>query len=111
MAVRHGRDPMLYLYEDFLRVFDPSAVAKYGVYYTPPEVVKLMVAQTECELINGLGTNGLLDPNVRLLDPACGTGTFMIGAADRAADQAEAQFGGGMVGANHVRFRAAHVWV
>lgn len=98
MAVRDGRDPMLYLYEDFLRVFDPAAVAKYGVYYTPPEVVELMVAETERALIEGLGTDGLLDENVRLLDPACGTGTFMIGAADRAAGRAEAQFGVGMIG-------------
>lgn len=98
MAVRNGRDPMLYLYEDFLRVFDPSAVAKYGVYYTPPEIVQLMVAETERALIQGLGTDGLLDQNVRLLDPACGTGTFMIGAAERAAERAGLQFGAGMIG-------------
>ena len=35
LAPRRGRDPMLYLYEDFLRVFDPEAVKNYGVYYTP----------------------------------------------------------------------------
>lgn len=98
MAVRNGRDPMLYLYEDFLRVFDPTAVAKYGVYYTPPEVVRLMVAEADRALIDGLGTDGLLDPEVRLLDPACGTGTFMIGAADRAAERAAGQFGAGMIG-------------
>ncbi len=94
-----GRDPMLYLYEDFLRVFDPDAVARYGVYYTPPEIVKLMVAETDRALRDNLGTNGLLDADVRLLDPACGTGTFLIGAADKAATDAEAQFGPGMVGA------------
>lgn len=93
-----GRDPMLYLYEDFLRVFSPEDVAKYGVYYTPPEVVKLLVAETDRVLRNSLGTDGLLDPDVRLLDPACGTGTFLIAAADKAATDAEAQFGQGMVG-------------
>jgi Type ISP C-terminal specificity domain/N-6 DNA Methylase len=93
-----GRDPMLYLYEDFLRVFNPEEVAKYGVYYTPPEVVKLIVAETDRVLKGNLGTDGLLDPNVRLLDPACGTGTFLIAAADKAATDAEAQFGQGMVG-------------
>ncbi len=40
-----GRDPVLYLYEDFLRVFDPDAVARYGVYCTPPEVVRLIIAE------------------------------------------------------------------
>ena len=94
-----GRDPMLYLYEDFLRVFDPDAVAKYGVYYTPPEVVKLMVAETDRALRDNLDTNGLLDGDVRLLDPACGTGTFLIGAANKAATDAEDQYGPGMVGA------------
>ena len=98
LALRDGRDPMLYLYEDFLRVFDPAAVAKYGVYYTPPEVVELIVAETERELQGALGTDGFLDEQVRLLDPACGTGTFMIGAADRAARRAEAEFGPAMVG-------------
>jgi Type ISP C-terminal specificity domain/N-6 DNA Methylase len=98
LVPRNGRDPMLYLYEDFLRVFDPEAVAKYGVYYTPPEIVKLMVAETDRALRDQLGTDGLLDRDVRLLDPACGTGTFLIGAADAAADAAEAQFGAGMIG-------------
>ncbi len=98
LALRDGRDPMLYLYEDFLRVFDPAAVARYGVYYTPPEIVDLMVAETERELQGALGTDGLLDEGVRLLDPACGTGTFMIGAADRAARRAEAEYGPAMVG-------------
>ena len=79
-----GRDPMLYLYEDFLRVFNPEDVAKYGVYYTPPEIVKLIVAETDRALRRDLDTNGLLDRNVRLLDPACGTGTFLIGAAEKA---------------------------
>ncbi len=98
LVPRDGRDPMLYLYEDFLRVFDPEAVAKYGVYYTPPEIVKLMVAETDRALRDQLGTDGLLDRDVRLLDPACGTGTFLIGAADAAADAAEAQYGAGMIG-------------
>jgi hypothetical protein len=98
LAPRHGRDPMLYLYEDFLRVFDPDAVAKYGVYYTPPEVVQLMVAETDRVLRDALGTDGLLDESVQLLDPACGTGTFLIGAGNRAAEIAEERFGPGMVG-------------
>jgi N-6 DNA Methylase len=92
-----GRDPLLYLYEDFLRVFDPDAAVKYGVYYTPPEVVRLIVAETDRALKNGLGTEGLLDPNVELLDPACGTGTFLIAAAGAAAEAAATRFGSGAV--------------
>jgi len=44
LAVRpDGRDPILYFYEDFLQVFDPQARERYGVYYTPVEVVRYMV--------------------------------------------------------------------
>ena len=92
-----GRDPLLYLYEDFLRVFDPAAVARYGVYYTPPEVVRLIVAETDRALQDGMGTDGLLDPAVQLLDPACGTGTFLIAAAGAVAASAAARYGPGAV--------------
>jgi hypothetical protein len=92
-----GRDPVLYLYENFLRVFDPEAVAKFGVYYTPPEIVKLIVSQTSVAL-RQIGTDGLIDPNVRILDPACGTGTFALGCIAQAAEEAETQSGIGMVG-------------
>ncbi len=45
-----GRDPILYFYEDFLRTFDPEAREKFGVYYTPVEVVRYMVgmSSTRC---------------------------------------------------------------
>jgi len=95
---QEGRDPVLYLYEDFLRIFDPGAVAKYGVYYTPPQIVRLIVAETDRALRDGLGTEGLLDEGVRVLDPACGTGTFLIGGIGRAAAAAADRFGAGMVG-------------
>jgi len=96
---RDGRDPVLYLYEDFLRVFDPEAVARYGVYYTPPEVVKLIVAETDRALRNGLGADGLLDRDVNLLDPACGTGTFLIAATSAVAERARQEMGPGAVAA------------
>ena len=35
-----GRDPILYFYENFLQTFDPVARERYGVYYTPVEVVR-----------------------------------------------------------------------
>lgn len=94
---RDGRDPMLYLYEDFLRVFDPEAAIKYGVYYTPPDIVRLIVAESDRALREGLGTDGLLDPDVQLLDPACGTGTFLIAAAGAVAERVASRFGRGAV--------------
>ena len=97
-------DPLLYLYEDFLRVFDPEAVRKYGVYYTPPEIVRLIVSEVDRTLRERFETEGLLDTNVSLLDPACGTGTFLIAAANKAAERAESTYGRGAVAAEVTAF-------
>ena len=97
LAPVNGRDPVLYLYEDFLRVFDPAAVRQYGVYYTPPDVVRMIVAEVDRTLRGSFETDGLLDEHVLLLDPACGTGTFLIAAAGAAAERASARFGEGAV--------------
>ena len=94
-----GYDPVLYLYENFLRTFDPAAVERYGVYYTPPEVVRLIVAEADRALRNGLGVDGLMDGTVQLLDPACGTGTFLISATSLVAQSARERYGEGAVAA------------
>lgn len=83
-----GRDPILYFYEDFLAVFDPKARERYGVYYTPVAVVRYMVGALDRALRDHLGTDGLGDSAVTLLDPAVGTGTFLLGVAERVKAQA-----------------------
>lgn len=98
------RDPLLYLYEDFLRVFDPEAVKRYGVYYTPPDVVRMMVAEVERILQGRFRTNGLLDENVNLLDPACGTGTFLLSATSLAAERAAQEYGSAAAAAEVAAF-------
>jgi hypothetical protein len=92
---RAGRDPILYFYEDFLEVFDPDARRRHGVFFTPVPVVRFMVAATERALRSALGTDGLLDRNVLILDPACGTGTFLIAAMAQAADRVRDTLGEG----------------
>lgn len=105
------RDPLLYLYEDFLRVFDPEAVKRYGVYYTPPDVVALMVAEVERLLQDRFRTNGLLDERVNLLDPACGTGTFLIAATSLAAERAAHEYGSAAAAAEVAAFaQRAHAF-
>lgn len=89
-----GRDPILYFYEDFLRIFDPAAREKYGVYYTPIQVVRYMTGALDRALRDNLGTQGLRDPAVTILDPATGTGTFLLGVAERVRDQVMAEEGG-----------------
>jgi hypothetical protein len=89
-----GRDPILYFYEDFLSIFDPAAREKYGVYYTPIEVVRYMTGALDRALRDNLGTQGLRDPAVTILDPATGTGTFLLGVAERVREQVMADEGG-----------------
>ncbi len=93
LAIRpDGRDPILYFYEDFLKTFDPEARERYGVYYTPVEIVQYMVGALDRALRGDLRTQGLRDPDVTILDPATGTGTFLLGIAQRVRDQ---ESGGG----------------
>ncbi len=99
LAATPDTDPILYFYEDFLGVFDPEAKRRHGVFFTPVPVVRFMVAATDRALRAGLGTEGLVDPNVLLLDPACGTGTFLIAAATRVAASVRASMGEGAVAA------------
>jgi hypothetical protein len=88
-APPNQRDPILYFYEDFLQTFDPAARRSYGVYYTPVEVVQYMVGALDRALRDNLATQGLRDPNVTILDPAAGTGTFLLGIAERVRSQAQ----------------------
>lgn len=90
----NGRDPILYFYEDFLSIFDPAARERYGVYYTPIEVVRYMAGALDRALRDNLGTQGLRDPAVTILDPATGTGTFLLGVAERVRAQVMAEEGG-----------------
>lgn len=96
---KHKEDPILYFYEDFLGVFDPADRARHGVYFTPIPVVQFMIKSVNDTLINGLECDGLLDPNVLILDPACGTGTFLIAAANEIGKQAAEKYGEGTVAA------------
>ena len=88
-------DPILYFYEDFLSVFDPAARERHGVYFTPVEVVRFMTGALDRVARNHLGLKGLRDPGLTLLDPAVGTGTFLLGVAERVREQAQAAGGAG----------------
>lgn len=69
-------------YEPFLHAFDPELRKDLGVWYTPPEIVRYMVARVDRLLRTELGiANGLADENVYVLDPAAGTGSYVIEVA------------------------------
>lgn len=94
LAVRATEpDPILYFYEDFLSVFDPAARERHGVYFTPVDVVRYMVAALDRSVREHLGLDGLRDSALTILDPATGTGTFLLGVVERVRSQAHASGG------------------
>lgn len=73
-----------YFYEPFLEAFDPELRKELGVWYTPPEVVKYMVERIDTVLRQDLGlADGLADKNVYVLDPCCGTGSYLVEVLER----------------------------
>ena len=67
-----------YFYEPFLEAFDPQLRKELGVWYTPTELVRYMVARVDHALIHDLGiTDGLAADHVVVLDPCCGTGAYL----------------------------------
>ena len=67
-----------YFYEPFLQAFDPALRKQLGVWYTPNEVVRYMVARVDRALRDDLGiAEGLAADNVYVLDPCCGTGAYL----------------------------------
>jgi type I restriction-modification system DNA methylase subunit len=59
----------------------PGARKAGGVYYTPRYVVDFIVERTVGKLLKGLGPKKV--EAIRVLDPACGSGSFLIRAFER----------------------------
>ena len=75
-----------YFYEPFLQAFDPDLRKQLGVWYTPTEVVRYMVARVDKVLKDDLGIpDGLAGENVYVLDPCCGTGAYLAEVLRRIA--------------------------
>jgi hypothetical protein len=100
-------DPVIHFYELFLKEYDAAQKVKRGVFYTPRPVVGFIVRsvdevlRTELGLADGLASTATwaevvaakpeiklpagvksTDPFVRILDPATGTGTFLVECVD-----------------------------
>ncbi|PTB99515.1 hypothetical protein C9993_02725 [Marinobacter sp. Z-F4-2] len=95
-------DPSIHFYQDFLDAYDPQIRRERGVYYTPDEVVSYIVRTSHTALQERFGLKlGLADTTswtefanvqgisvpegingdeafVQILDPAIGTGTFLL---------------------------------
>ena len=71
-------DPIVHFYETFLAHYNPRMRQRRGVYYTPEPVVSYIVRSIDHLLKTRFDRPmGLADENVMILDPACGTGTFL----------------------------------
>lgn len=110
-----GRDdPVIQFYETFLKAYDPEVREVRGVFYTPAQVVSYIVRSVDEILKSDFGLReGLADSSqvsittqhrdsetqpresphestyhrVIVLDPACGTGTFLYSVIDNIRDR------------------------
>lgn len=69
------------VYETFYKSYSPKKADRLGVVYTPNEIVRFMVRSTDYLLQKHFGKM-LQDPEVEILDPATGTGTFICDIID-----------------------------
>ena len=89
-----------YFYEPFLEEFDPALRKQLGVWFTPAEVVRYMVARVDCALKDDLGIeDGLAAENVYVLDPCCGTGAYLAETLKRIAANLQGKGLGALTGA------------
>lgn len=83
-----------YFYEPFLEAYDPELRKELGVWYTPSQVIEYMVARVDTVLREELDLpDGLADPRVRVLDPCCGTGAYLVAVLERIAETLRARGG------------------
>lgn len=95
------QDPWLYFYEDFLAVYDPKLRKDIGAYYTPIEVVRAQVRLIDELLVDRFSKEwGFADTDTIILDPAVGTGTYLLGVIEHTLEKIKNGQGSGAVRAN-----------
>ena len=100
-----------YFYEPFLEAFDADLRKELGVWYTPTEVVRYMVARVDKALKDDLGiADGLAAENVYVLDPCCGTGAYLAEVLRRIAANLQGRGLGALAGARVKRAATQRVF-
>jgi hypothetical protein len=93
-----GQDVWLYFYEDFLAAYDPRLRRQRGVYFTPPAVVQAQTTLVSELLRERFDKHlGFADDDVTVLDPALGTGTYLLAALQDGVSTVRERFGEGAV--------------
>lgn len=87
----------IYLYEDFLKEYDELRSTQKrkqgGVFYTPQAVVKMIVSTLDELLQSKFGKKqGFLDEEVKVLDFATGTGSFLATVFKKIIDKEKEAF-------------------
>lgn len=85
-------EAVTYFYEPFLDAFDPQLRKDLGIWYTPHEIIRYQIQHVHTLLQTQLNIpQGLLDPNVTILDPATGTGGYLLELARFMQDELKKQ--------------------
>lgn len=88
----------LRLYTDFLAVYDPELREATGSYFTPDAIVDFMARTTNELLREHLHRDrGFASRDVVVVDPAMGTGTFLLNIVERVAEIIGATEGPGAI--------------
>lgn len=91
---------IMHFYEPFLNAFDPDLRKELGVWYTPTPIVRYQVGKIDRLLRDELGcSRGFADERVVVLDPACGTGAYLIEVLRHTAEQLEQEGAGATLAA------------
>ncbi len=77
-------DALLRFYEPFLSAYDGARRRAHGVYYTPDAIVEYMLSLSD-ELLRHASDNEGTPGPLRVVEPAAGTGAFVLGLLRRRA--------------------------
>lgn len=79
MGTENGPQDFHILFEKFLEKFDKKTKFDRGAFYTPPNLAKWMVRASN-EIANLEFGSGILENAEKIIDPCCGTGSFLEAA-------------------------------
>ena len=95
-ANNHLEDPVIHFYETFLKEYNSELRFDRGVFYTPPQVISYIVRSVDSLLKTELNRpDGLADDNTLILDPATGTGGFLLSVLDHIREYVTTNYGTG----------------
>lgn len=71
-------DPFKFIYENFLHSYNKALVKKSGSYYSPLEPIQFITSSVMKLLTESQNEVSLVNQNITILDPSCGTGSFLL---------------------------------